>query len=178
MAVGCVSGAWDVWNAFGHSPAAVPKPNDGVEDVPAPPVGAPAPPNSPPGLGASPSFFPNPPPKPPPKADVVDDAPNVAWPPPNRPPGLLAGVLDAPPPPNRLEDPVLLPPALPNRPPLLGALVVLLFAVPKSEGAPPPVEGVAPKRGLLGALPPPLLVLLPNPKLMFAVVEGKPPWLS
>jgi len=90
---------------------------------------------------------------------------------------LLAGVLDAPPP-NRLEVPVLLPPALPNRPPLVGALVVLLFAVPKSEGAPPPVEGVAPNRGLLGALPPPLLVLVPNPKLMFAVVEGKPPWLS
>ena len=87
---------------------------------------------------------------------------------------MLAGVLDATPP-NRLEVPVLLPLALPNRPLLLGALVVLV-AVPKSEDAAPPVEGVAPKRGLLGALPPPLLALLPNPKLMLAVVVGRRSW--
>ena len=49
--------------------------------------------------------------------------------------------------------------APPNRPPLLGALDVLLvlFAVPKRDVVAPPVEGVAPKRGLLGVL------LLPLP---------------
>jgi hypothetical protein len=84
---------------------------------------------------------------------------------------LAAGVLD-PPPPNIFDPPVLVPP-LPNTPPLLGALAVLLFAVPKRDGVPLPVDGVAPNRGLLGVLLPPLLLLgWPNWKLMLAVVKG------
>ena len=57
--------------------------------------------------------------------------------------------------------------APPNRPPLLGALDVLLvlFAVAKRDVVAPPVEGVAPKRGLLGVLLLPLLCLLSTPAI-------------
>ena len=83
---------------------------------------------------------------------------------------MLAGVLDAPPP--KRVDPPVLPPALPNRFPLLGAPDVLLFVVPKRPGVPLPLEGVAPNRGLLGVLLPPLLGA-PNVKPdILAVVEG------
>jgi hypothetical protein len=84
---------------------------------------------------------------------------------------LLAGVLDAPPP-NGFDPPVL-PPAPPKRLPPLGALEVLLFAAPNIDGVPLPDDGVAPNKGLLGVLLPPLLLLLGAPNVkpdMLAVV--------
>ena len=83
---------------------------------------------------------------------------------------MLAGVLDAPPP--KRPDPPVLPPALPNRPPVPGALDVLLFA-PNMDGVPAPEVGVAPNRDCLGVLLSPLLGA-PNVKPdMLAVVRGR-----
>ena len=82
-------------------------------------------------------------------------------------------MVDAAVPPKR-PDPLVLLVAPPNRPPLLGALDVLLvlFAVPNRDGAAPPVEEVAPKRGLLGVLLLPLPLFWPNEKLMLADVRS------
>jgi hypothetical protein len=94
---------------------------------------------------------------------------------------LLAGVLDAAAPPNRL-DPLVLLVAPPKRLPLLGALdvlLLLLFAVPKRDGVAPPVDGVAPKRDLLGVLLLPLpLFCWPNEKAMLAPMEGRRWWVD
>ena len=96
---------------------------------------------------------------------------------------MLAGVLDAAPPP-KIPDPPVLPAAPPNRPPLLGALdvllllllLLLLLAVPKRDGVAPPVEGAAPKRGLLGVLLPPPLFCWPNEKLILVIGDGQLCW--
>lgn len=86
---------------------------------------------------------------------------------------MPAGVLDAAAPPPKRPDPAVLLVAPPNRPPLLGALDVLLvlLVVPKRDGVAPPVEGVAPNRDFPGVLLLPLpLFCWPNEKLMLAVV--------
>jgi hypothetical protein len=75
--MGCVKttgGALEWARVLLYSPAVVPKPNEGAEDVAAGPGVAPALPNKPPaGFGVSPSFLPSPP-KP---KDGVDAPPAV-----------------------------------------------------------------------------------------------------
>src|SRR5947209_319722 len=129
-----------------NTPAVVPKPNEGAEDVAVPPVvpPIPAPPNGL-GFGPSPLVLPEPPNVV--KVDV-DDAPEVAGPPLNRPPGLLAGVFETPPP-KTLDELVAVVP-LPNSPPLGAPEVVV--AVPKREGVALVDAGAAPNKGLLGVL--------------------------